>query len=123
MKLAVIGSKKFNNFQLLTSEIEKENNLTKIISGAAPGTDSLARRYAIQNNIPLLEFPPDYAKNGAEAKHVRDRQIVDHSEKVLAFWDGVCQGTKYTMNYARQQNVPVRVVWVGKEISNSQKSI
>jgi hypothetical protein len=115
MKLAVIGSKEFHDFQLLASEIEKENNLTKIISGAAPGTDRLARRYAVQNNIPLLEFPPDFTKYGEQAKHVRDRQIVEHCDKVLAFWDGICEGTKYTMDHARQQNVPVRVVWVGEK--------
>src|SRR6056297_1710405 len=115
MKLAVIGSKEFHDFRLLATEIEKVNNLTKIISGAAPGADSLARRYAIQNNIPLLEFPPEYAKFGAQAKHFRDRQIVNNCDKVLAFWDGICQGTKYTMDYARQHNVPVRVVWVEKQ--------
>jgi len=114
MKLAVIGSKEFQDFRLLAIEIEKENNVTKIISGAALGTDSLARRYAIQNNISLLEFPPDYAKYGTQAKHVRDNQIVNHCDKVLAFWDGVCEGTKYTMDYAHQQKVPVRIVWVGK---------
>jgi hypothetical protein len=115
MKLAVIGSKEFHDFQQLATEIEKENSLTKIISGAAPGADSLARRYAIQNNVPLLEFPPEFANYGAQAKQIRDRQIVNHCDKVLAFWDGICQGTKYTIDYARQHNVPVRVVWVGEK--------
>ena len=112
MRLAVIGSKEFTNYTKLKSILDSITGISVIVSGGAPGTDSLARKYAHQHNIKFLEFPPDFKKYGNESKHIRDRMIVEHSEKVIAFWDEKCEGTKYTMDYAIQQGKPVIVIKV-----------
>lgn len=110
MKLAVIGTKEFTDYQKLSSILAAIKDINLIISGAAAGTDSLARRFARDNNISLQEFSPDYKKFGSEAKHVRDRQIVDHCHQLIAFWDGKCEGTEYTIKYARTKNIPVKII-------------
>ena len=112
MKLAVIGSKEFTDYSKLKSVLDSISGISVIVSGGAPGTDTLARKYAYQHNIKFLEFPPDFKKYGNEAKHIRNRLIVEHCDKVIAFWDGKCKGTKYTMDYAKQQNKPVIVIKV-----------
>ncbi len=112
MKLAVIGTKKFTDFFLLSTTLEKIPNIEMIISGGAPGTDTLAKKFAIQNKIEFLEFPPDYKKFGDKAKHIRDKLIVEECDKIIAFWDGECEGTKYTMNYAKQLGKPVKLIQV-----------
>ncbi len=112
MKLAVTGSKEFTDYSQLKSVLDSISGISVIISGGAPGTDTLARKYAYQHNIKFLEFPPDFKKNGNEAKQIRDKLIVKHSEKIIAFWDGKCKGTKYTMDYAGQQSKPVKVIKV-----------
>ncbi len=112
MKLAVIGIKQFSDYSQLKSVLDSISGISVIISGDAPGTDALARKYAHQHNIKLLEFPPDFKRSGNEAKHIRDRLIVEHCDEVIAFWDGKCKGTKYTMDYARQQNKPVTIIKV-----------
>jgi predicted Rossmann fold nucleotide-binding protein DprA/Smf involved in DNA uptake len=112
MKLAVIGTKQFTDYSQLKSILDSISGISVIISGGAPGTDALTRKYAYKHNIKFLEFPPDYKKYGNEAKHIRDRLIVEHCDKVIAFWDGKCEGTKYTMDYARQQDKPVTIIKV-----------
>ena len=112
MKLAVIGSKEFTDYPQLKSVLDSISGISVIVSGGAPGTDTLVRKYAHQHNIKFLEFPPNYKKFGNEAKHIRDRLIVEHCDKVIAFWDGECEGTKYTMNYAKQKSKPVKVIKV-----------
>ena len=112
MKLAVIGSKEFTDYSKLKSVLDSISGISVIVSGGASGTDTLARKYAHQDNIKFLEFPPDYKKYGNEDKHIRNRLIVEHCEKVIAFWGGKCEGTKYTMDYAEQQNKPVTVIKV-----------
>ncbi len=112
MKVAVIGSKEFTDYSQLKSVLDSIQGISAIISGGAPGTDTLGRKYAHQHNIKFLEFPPDYKKYGNKAKHIRDRQIVEHCDRVIAFWDGECEGTKYTMDYAGQQNKPVTIIKV-----------
>ncbi len=112
MRLAVIGSKEFHDHQKLKSILDTYSGITAIVSGEAAGTDSLAARYAKEYNIKLLEFPPDYVKYGAEAKHVRDRLIVENCDQLIAFWDGKCEGTKYTMSYAKQLKKPIKIIQV-----------
>jgi len=112
MKLAVIGSKEFTDYSKLKSILDAIPGISVIVSGGAPGTDTLARKYAHQHNIKFLEFSPDYKKFGNEAKHIRDRLIVEHCDEVIAFRDGKCEGTNYTMDYAGQQSKSVKVIKV-----------
>jgi len=112
MRLAVIGSKEFTDYSQLKSVLDSITGISVIVSGGAPGTDTLARKYAHQHNIKFLEFPSDFKKYRNEAKHIRDKQIVGHCDKVIAFWDEKCEGTKYTMDYAAQQGKPVKIIKV-----------
>jgi predicted Rossmann fold nucleotide-binding protein DprA/Smf involved in DNA uptake len=112
MRVAVIGSKEFTDYSQLKSVIDSISGISVIISGGVLGTDTLARKYAHRHNIKFLEFSPDFKKHGNEAKHIRDRLIVEHCEKIIAFWDGECEGTKYTMDFAKQQGKPVKVIKV-----------
>ena len=110
MKLAVIGSKEFSDYEKLKSTLDKINNISQIISGGAPGTDTLAKKYAQENNIAFLEFPPDFSKYKKDAKHVRDKLIVENCDNIIAFYDGKCEGTKYTLDYGRKLRKPIIII-------------
>jgi predicted Rossmann fold nucleotide-binding protein DprA/Smf involved in DNA uptake len=112
MRLAVIGLKEFTDYSKLRSILDSISGISVIVSGGAQGTDTLAKQYSFQNKIEFLEFSPDYNKYGNKAKHIRDRLIVEHCDEVIAFWDGKCKGTKYTMDYAGQQGKPVKIIKV-----------
>lgn len=97
MKVAIVGSRGlvWDDFDdLLPSGVDG------IVSGGARGIDSCARAYALRKGIPLTEFLPDYERFGRGAPLVRDRQIVDAADFVVAVWDGVSRGTMYTLRYA-----------------------
>ena len=110
MRLAVIGSKEFHNYSKLKSVLAMISGITAIISGAATGTDSLAACYAVEHNLKLIEFPPEFEKFGDKAKHIRNRQIVENCDQLIAFWHGKCEGTKYTLDYAAKMNLPIRII-------------
>ncbi len=118
MRLAVIGSKEFHDYSRLKYVLDKIDDITRIVSGAAAGTDKMAARYARERNIKLIEFPPDYEQYKDEAKQIRDRQIVDNCDRLIAFWDGKCAGTKYTLDYAKKQNIPIDLIPVLHEGNN-----
>lgn len=107
MRLAIIGSRDCGQIDI-ASHIETRPDV--IVSGGARGIDTLARQYAKVRGIELIEFLPDYESYGRRAPLVRDREIVDDCDSVLAFWDGKSRGTKYTMDYARRRGKPVRVI-------------
>ena len=100
MKVAVVGSRSLN------TDVGRwiPTGATAIVSGGAAGIDRCARAYARENNIPLLEFLPDYPKYGRRAPLVRNEQIIAHADLVIAVWDGSSPGTKFVIDRCRQSN-------------------
>lgn len=106
MKVAVIGSRtlKIENLEQYLPKIT-----TEIVSGGAKGVDTCAREYAIQKNLKLTEFLPDYNKYGRSAPLKRNLQIIAYADLVLAFWDGKSRGTAYVIDNCRKSGIPVEV--------------
>ena len=106
MRVGIIGSR-----NLAVPDLERylPPEVTEIVSGGARGVDSSARAYALAHGIPLREFLPEYERYGRGAPLRRNDQIVDASDLVIAFWDGVSRGTAYTIRQCRRRNVPCRV--------------
>lgn len=103
MKLAIVGSRNINDYQILEAAIKEYNLIpTSIVSGGADGVDTLAFRYAKQNNIPIVVFKPDWRKYGKSAGFKRNIQIVESSDVVLAIWDGKSKGTKHSIDLANK---------------------
>ncbi|MBQ7106766.1 MAG: hypothetical protein IJN93_04540 [Clostridia bacterium] len=106
MKIAIIGSRNL-----------KVNNLgeylpigvTEIVSGGAKGIDTCAKIYALKNNIKLTEFLPEYEKYGKRAPLIRNLEIIDYADEVIAFWDGESHGTKYVIDNCRNRIKKIKI--------------
>lgn len=109
MKLAVIGSRGFDNYQELCSQLDKIEGITEIVSGGAKGADSLAEKYAHEKGLKLAVFKPDYAKWGKGAPHVRNSEIVAYCDVLVAFWDGESPGTRSTIEKAKKAGKSVQI--------------
>lgn len=106
MKVAVIGSR---NLTVDNLENYLPENVTEIVSGGAMGIDKCARNYAVENNLKLTEFLPEYEKYGRRAPLVRNLQIIDYADRVIAFWDGESHGTKFVIENCKRLNKSVMV--------------
>jgi len=97
MRVAVIGSRRIpDNAAALVKE-HLPALTTEIVSGGATGIDTVAKAVAKELGIPCKEFFPDYARFGKRAPLVRNDDIIDYADMVLAFWDGESHGTKYVI--------------------------
>lgn len=105
MKVAVIGSR---SCEVDIAEYLPEDT-TEIISGGAMGIDSCAKMYAKAHGIKYTEFLPDYKKNGRQAPILRNIEIVDYADLVLAFWDGESSGTKFVIGRCIKTGKKIRV--------------
>lgn len=115
MKLAVIGSRTFIDFEKMKSAIEtfeKEyGNISEIVSGGAKGTDTLAERFAAErDDIKLTIFHSQWHRYKAGAGKMRNSQIAEHCEMLLAFWDGVSRGTKDTITKVNKMGKRVVII-------------
>ena len=109
MKVAVVGSRTLREVDV-AQYIPPES--TEIITGGAYGIDALAERYANSRGIPVRVFRPDYDVLGKLAPLARNDQIVDAADLVIAIWDGVSTGTRYTISRAQKCNKPVKIYLV-----------
>lgn len=109
MKLAVIGSRSFTDYDQLKTLL-KDHGITEIISGGASGADFLAERFAREHHLKLTVFRPDWDTHGRAAGIIRNRTIVDVADAVVAFWDGASRGTAFTIKYAQAQNKPIEII-------------
>lgn len=73
----------------------------QVIHGGAIGVDTLAEQWAKNNNIESIIFPPNYEIYGKRAPLVRDKEMVEYADFVIAFYDGHSHGTKYIIDYCK----------------------
>jgi hypothetical protein len=123
VKLIVAGSRSFEEDVIDTKGLIKsfldrlivEENISEIVSGMAQGPDLLGREYAIENNIPVKEFPADWSK-GRGAGYIRNAEMGDYADSLIVFWNGISSGTEHMVRYMQERNKPVIEVNYGKYI-------
>lgn len=112
MKIAIIGSRTFLDYELLSNTIKNylsENNLIikSVVSGGAKGADTLAEKFALENTIEMIVFKPDWKRFGKRAGFIRNTLIIENSDIVFAFWEGKSSGTKDSIEKAKSLNKKV----------------
>lgn len=115
MKIAIIGSRKFTDYDLLKNQvqdyIEAQNysNIT-IVSGGAKGADTLAEQFAEEYQYEMKIFHPNWEQLGRNACSDRNTQIVEFADIVFAFWDGISPGTKDSIKKSEQMNKELIII-------------
>ena len=95
MRVVIAGGRKFDNYELLREICDGVIPVTpEIVSGGARGTDKLGERYAKEKGFDLKLFPAEWDKHGKGAGHIRNRQMAEYGDMLIAFWDGESKGTK-----------------------------
>lgn len=109
MKIALIGSRTFTDYDLLKNTVtaylaENEQTATHIVSGGAKGADTLAEQFALEKQLKMIVFKPDWKQFGKRAGYVRNTDIIENADIVFAFWDGTSRGTKDSIDKAKTLN-------------------
>ena len=114
-RLVVAGSRDFDNYTLLSAELDKllvgKTNIT-IVSGTARGADRLGERYAAEHNLRIERFPAEWEKYHKGAGPIRNMKMVQSADAVIVFWDNESSGTKNIIECARKEDIPYRIVRV-----------
>jgi predicted Rossmann fold nucleotide-binding protein DprA/Smf involved in DNA uptake len=109
-KIGVVGSRVFQNYKQLSDYLDSIiHRGDSIVSGGAIGVDSMAQRYAKEHGLRIIICYPDYETHGKGATFIRNREIVENSDRVIAFYArGKFQqgGTSNTIEWARKLGVP-----------------
>jgi hypothetical protein len=128
MKIAIVGSRCFNDYSLLRSVLKTyQQEITLIISGGAKGADQLGAQWSndVLKQAPLIIRPnwkdishadaiikKDDKGNRYDARAGlrRNEQIAQQADLIIAFWDSQSKGTKQIILYGQKIGKTVKVI-------------
>ena len=111
MKVLVCGGRDYADAQRVAMTLvgvdAGAEPITAVISGCAPGADTLGERWAIDRGIDVERYPADWAKHGRAAGSIRNQQMLDEGKPdlVVAFPGG--RGTADMVRRAKAAGVAV----------------
>lgn len=124
MKVIIAGSRSIiqkywitKAVRLFLNEQQKtKEDISEVVSGNANGVDKLGEDWANAFNKPIKIFKPDWNKFGKTAGILRNIEMGDYADALIAIWDGKSKGTKHMISYMELLQKPVFVLqFLGKE--------
>tara|TARA_B100000035_G_scaffold308678_1_gene313727 strand:- start:34 stop:447 length:414 start_codon:yes stop_codon:yes gene_type:complete len=104
-------------FDKMDQYVSKHGKPSLVISGGAKGADTYGIQWAQSRGIPIKEYKPDQrlinTTNFRHAAMTRNTDIVNNSDRVVAFWDKKSTGTFDTLTKAKKAKKKVSYFNVG----------
>jgi hypothetical protein len=116
MRVIIAGGRDFNDYEILERECNTilnrpiPNEIT-IVSGNAIGADKLGKKYALEKKYSLEIFPADWKAYGKAAGPIRNKEMANHADMLIAFWDTKSKGTKNMIDQAKLNNLEIYVIF------------
>jgi hypothetical protein len=85
------------------------NQITEVVSGGARGVDRDGEYYASTKELHCKVFPADWEGLGKKAGLLRNIQMADYADALIAVWDGKSKGTKHMIDTMKKLGKPVFV--------------
>lgn len=86
--------------------------ITEVISGCARGADSYGEMLAEEFDVPIKRFPAEWEKYGRGAGHIRNSQMLEYSDSLIAVWDGKSKGTQDMIHRSQKKGIPVFIFMI-----------
>lgn len=108
MRVIIAGSRGIKDYDALVETIENAgilDDIEEIVTGGALGVDALAEEFAEREGIPLRVFYPDWKRFGRAAGPIRNEQMAEYADCLIALWDGESKGTRNMIAEARKRSL------------------
>lgn len=117
IKLAIVGSRTYKNYKQFSNIVDNyikflDNDNIQIVSGGANGADTLAEKYAKENNYTTIIYKPDWQKYGKIAGILRNTYIAEECTHLIAFPSKEGRGTQDTIKKIKKMNKPHKIFYI-----------
>ena len=114
MRVIIAGGRDIEEYQYVLDAVTNSDfEISTIISGGARGVDTLGERYAKESKIPLEIYEADWKKYGRAAGPIRNEQMAEVADALIAIWDGKSTGTMNMIDQAPTKGLHVYIEFVG----------
>ena len=111
MKVIVAGGRDFRDWDLLSATLDEEKDLIdEVVCGEAKGADLAGKHWAELNDIPVTSFCADWSTYGKSAGPIRNKEMANYADYLIAFWDGKSRGTKNMIEEMRHAGKHGKVI-------------
>jgi hypothetical protein len=128
MKVIIAGGRDLNDYRLVKTKCDnflRNHRDIEIVSGRCStgtktfttsdginvfGADGLGELYAAESNHNVIPMPADWKMYGNAAGPIRNEEMSEVGDVLIAFWDGKSRGTKNMIDLMKNLGKPVRVV-------------
>ena len=115
MKVIVAGSRSIYEAYRVEAAIEaspwlKAGRNDELVSGGARGVDYLGERWARERGILVKQFLADWDKYGKRAGFIRNKEMAEYADALIAVWDGESCGTENMIDISLSTGLHVFVV-------------
>jgi hypothetical protein len=125
MKIIIAGSRTITEKRHVYDAVRLSGfEITEVVSGKAPkGGDFLGETWANENGVPVTPFPADWTRFPHIAGFLRNIEMGDYAQGLIALWDGMSSGTAHMIATAYVKHLPTYVHMVrrsGRTIPQSR---
>ncbi len=113
MKVIIAGDREFTDYFKLCNwmtAISRMWLISEVVSGEARGADTMGERWAEEYDIPVKAFPADWERYGNTAGPLRNAQMGDYGNALVAFVAPDSKGTVNMMKIMRDFGKPSIVI-------------
>ena len=116
-RVIIAGCRDFDDYALLKERCndylceKMETHNVIIVSGHASGADALGERFAEEHGLQCEIHPADWGKYGRSAGPIRNAEMAEVSDALIAFWDGQNPGTRSMIEFAKKKGLQLAVVY------------
>lgn len=105
MKIIIAGGRDFDNYEMVEQTMKELNLLvSEVVCGDARGADRLGEKWAINHGIKVTHFPAKWDEYGISAGSIRNIQMAEYADYLVAFWDMKSHGTKHMIDTMQRCN-------------------
>lgn len=112
IKVIIAGGRDFSDYETLCSVCDKmlsRQENVEIVSGTARGADQLGERYAKDRGYDIKKFPADWKGKGNSAGYIRNKEMAEYADALIAFWNGLSRGTKHMIDLAKENELKIKI--------------
>ncbi len=115
-KVIIAGGRHFANYELLAEKCDYylqekiKTHQVIIVSGHASGADSMGERYAQERGLQCEQHPADWQNKGRAAGPMRNAEMAECADALIAFWDGSSRGTASMIDLAKRRGLKTAII-------------
>jgi hypothetical protein len=115
VKVIIAGSRSVDDYGHVVHALRQAPfSVDEVVSGTARGADQLGELWAKRFGVPCKRFPADWSTYGKSAGFIRNQQMAEYADALIAIWDGKSRGTKHMIDVMNALGKPVFVREVQK---------